>query len=181
MTVSVRLSGDRLVLRELRHDDLDAVHTILVDPAVTAQTLWGPNSVAETRAFLAAALAQSGAPEPRRTGYHLAVSDRGTGEVVGSATLDLENTDHARGVVGLVLAPDVWGRGLGGEALQMLLDFGFGDLKLHRIAAFGHPGHEPCTRMMRRTGMQREGLLRGYRLVRGEWCDCVLYARLATD
>jgi [ribosomal protein S5]-alanine N-acetyltransferase len=181
MTVVVRLTGDRLVLRELRHDDLDGLHAILSDPAVTEHTLWGPNSVPETRAFLAAAVAQAEGPEPRRTGFHLAVCDRSTDELVGSATLDLENTDHARGVVSFVITPQMWGRGLAGEALGLLLDLGFGDLKLHRVAAYGHPEHEPCARVMDKAGMRLEGRLRDYRLVRGEWCDCLLYARLATD
>lgn len=177
----VTLTGDRLVLRELRHDDLDALHTILSDPSVTAGALWGPNSASDTRAFLAAAIAQAESAEQRRTGYHLAVTDRRSDQVVGSAALDLENTDHARGVVSFVIAPKVWGQGFASEALMLMLDLGFGDLKLHRIAGYCHPEHDPCARVMDKAGMQREGRLRDYRLVRGEWCDCVVYARLATD
>jgi [ribosomal protein S5]-alanine N-acetyltransferase len=178
--VSVTLTGDRLVLRELRHDDVDDLHAVVSDAEVIAHTLWGPNSPAETRAFLAAAVAQAQAPEPR-TGYHLAAADRSTDELLGSVTLDLENTDHARGVVSFVIAARAWGQGLASEALRVILDFGFGDLKLHRIAGFCHPASEPCARVMEKAGMQREGRLRGYRLVRDEWCDCLLYARLASD
>jgi [ribosomal protein S5]-alanine N-acetyltransferase len=178
--VHVRLTGERLVLREFETADEGPLHAIVSDPEVTANTLWGPNEPSDTRAFLAAAVAQADALEAR-SGYHLAAMEADTERLVGSVTLDLENTDHARGVVSFVFAPESWGHGYASEALGLMLAFGFGDLNLHRIAAHCHPDHEPCCRVLEKAGMTREGRLRDYKLLRGDWRDCMLYARLRDD
>ena len=173
------LAGKRLVLREFEPADEEALHAIVSDPEVTAYTLWGPNERADTRAFLAAAVAQADVPEAR-VGYHLAAVDRDRDELVGSVTLDIDNAAHARGVVGFVFHPRCWGHGFASEALGLMLDFGFGDLALHRIAAHCHPDHEPCARVLEKAGMALEGRMRDYKLVRGAWRDSLLYARVAT-
>ncbi len=171
-------AGERLALRELEAGDEGALHAIASDPQVTGHELWGPNEPADTRAFLAAAIAQADTPEAR-LGYHLAAVEQDGDRLVGSVTLDIENTDHARGLVGFVFAAESWGRGYASEALGLMLDFAFGELDLHRVAAHCDPGHEPCSRVLEKAGMVREGLLRDYKLVRGQWRDCLLYARVA--
>jgi [ribosomal protein S18]-alanine N-acetyltransferase len=57
------LFGDRLMLREFVAEDQHAVHAYASDPAVTRFTDWGPNSIAETHAFLAGVVAQRGDDE----------------------------------------------------------------------------------------------------------------------
>jgi ribosomal-protein-alanine N-acetyltransferase len=173
------LAGKRLVLREFESTDEEALHAIVSDPEVTAYTLWGPNERADTRAFLAAAIAQADVPEAR-VGYHLAAVDRDGDQLVGSVTLDIENAAHARGVVGFVFDPRCWGHGFASEALGLILDFGFGELALHRIAAHCHPDHEPCAHVLEKAGLQLEGRMRDYKRVRGAWRDSLLYARVAS-
>jgi [ribosomal protein S5]-alanine N-acetyltransferase len=170
------LVGDRLTLRELEPADEAALHAIVGDPLVTEYTLWGPNDRADTRAFLATASAQADAPEVR-LGYHLAMVDRDD-ELVGSVVLDIENAAHGRAVVGFVVAPSQWGLGYASEALATMLDFGFRELNLHRISAHCHPEHRAGARVLEKAGMRLEGTLRGYKRVRGEWLDSLLYARV---
>jgi [ribosomal protein S5]-alanine N-acetyltransferase len=171
------LAGDRLTLRELQPTDEDALHAIVSDPVVTAYLQWGPDEPADTRAFLAKAIAQADAPEVR-LGYHLALVD-GDGRLAGSVALDIENATHARAAVGFVVAPRCWGLGYATEALGLMLDFGFGQLGLHRISAHCHPDNRPCARVLEKVGMHLEGTLRGYKRVRGEWLDSRLYARVS--
>jgi [ribosomal protein S5]-alanine N-acetyltransferase len=168
--------GDRLKLREFEPTDEEALHAIVGDPVVTAYTLWGPNQPADTRAFLAKAKAQADMPEAR-VGYHLALVDRDQ-KLAGSVVLDLESAAHGRGVVGFVVAPWHWGLGYGHEALGLILDFAFGRLGLHRVTAHCHPEHRAGVRVLEKAGMRLEGTLSGYKQVRGEWVDSLLYARV---
>lgn len=170
------LVGGRLRLREFEPADEEALHAIVGDPAVTADTLWGPNERADTRAFLAKAVAHSDTPEAR-VGYHLAVVDPDE-QLTGSVMLDIESTAHGRAVVGVVVAPEHRGQGYAGEALGLMLDFGFGQLGLHRITAHCHPAHHAGAHVLAKAGMRLEGTLRGYKRVRGEWLDSLLYARV---
>ncbi len=170
------LVGDRLTLREFESADEEALHAIVGDPVVTAYTLWGPNQPADTRAFLARATAQADAPEAR-TGYHLALVD-GDGKLAGSVVLDIEDAAHGRAVVGVVIAPRYWGLGYATEALEIMLDFGFSRLGLHRVSAYCHPQHRAGARVLEKAGLRLEGTLHGYKCVRGEWQDSLLYARV---
>ena len=172
----VCLVGDRLRLREFAPTDEPALHAIVGDPEVTAYTLWGPNERTDTRAFLATAVAQSDRPEAR-VGYHLAAVDP-EDQLAGSAVLDVESTSHGRAVVGVVVAPEHRGLGYAGEALRLMLDFGFGQLGLHRISALCHPAHRAGAHVLEKAGLRLEGTLRGYKRVRGEWLDSLLYARV---
>ncbi len=174
----VSIPGERLVLREFELADEQALHAIVSDPEVTAHTLWEPNTPSDTRAFLAAAAAQADTPGVRPA-YHLAAVEADSGNLVGSVALDVENSEHARGLVSFVFAPDCWGRGYASEALRLVLDFGFAKLRLHRIVAHCDPDYAPCSRVMEKAGMAHEGLLREYKRIRGRWRDCLLYARIA--
>jgi len=173
----VCLAGQRLTLREFQYTDEDALHAIVSDPVVTAYVQWGPDQPADTRAFLAKAIAQADAPEVRM-GYHLAMVE-GDDQVAGSVALDIENATHGRATVGFVVAPARWGLGYATEALGLMLDFGFGQLGLHRISAHCHPDTRACARVPENAGTHPEGTLRGYTRVRGEWVDSRLYARLS--
>ena len=73
----VEISGPRPALARFQEGDFAAVHAFASDPEVCEHTTWGPNTEADTRAFLAEAT------EPTSDKYLLAVM-RGD-EVIGSA------------------------------------------------------------------------------------------------
>ena len=52
MGVVLTLQGERLTLREFDDADEDHLHAFVSDPEVTRFTTWGPNTPADTRAFL---------------------------------------------------------------------------------------------------------------------------------
>jgi RimJ/RimL family protein N-acetyltransferase len=176
----LRLSGRLLALREFEPRDEQALHAIASDPQVTAYTDFGPNRPADTRAFLATAVAQADTPEAR-LGYHLAATEVPGGDLVGWAALDVESPEHRRGEVGFAFAPRRWGRGYATEAMRLLLAFGFGELDLHRISADCHPDNPGCARVLEKAGMTLEGRLRDHEFVRGAWRDSLLYARLDSE
>ncbi len=64
------IRGPRLVFREFTLEDAPAVHAYASDPEVTRFASWGPNTVADTQAFLADAVA--GQTRMPRTGFTLA-------------------------------------------------------------------------------------------------------------
>lgn len=73
-------------------------------------------------------------------------------------------------------------KGLATEAVKAVLEFGFNELKLHRVAAFVADYNTPSVRLLQRFGFTKEGILRedylvgdryedsdGYSLLKGEW------------
>jgi len=170
----MELKTARLFLRPFRADDLAALHAIAGDPAVVRWMDWGPNSPEETGVFLRYAL-ESEAETPRRTWKFAVVRET----LIGSAELHVESPEHRRGTMGYLIAPAAQGQGYATEAAQAVLDFGLTEAGLHRITATCDPENAGSTRVLEKIGMSREGHLRDHFLIRGEWRDRLLYAKLA--
>ncbi|WP_018350338.1 GNAT family N-acetyltransferase [Longispora albida] len=174
---TVHLTGPRVVLRELNIDDAEWLPGLIGHPDVFR---WLLDDVVPTKEQLheilqhRAATAPDG--QPRRK-FELVVTVDGA--PIGFC--DLEVVKRQRGELGYGLHPAYWGRGLIGEAVRLVLDFGFGTLGLHRIHATTRPDNMASRRVLERAGMRLEGHHREDTLVRGEWEDSVHYALLARD
>ena len=66
-------------------------------------------------------------------------------------------------------------------AMRAFVPFCFGSLRLHRLEAACIPANSASTRLLEKTGFQREGYARSYLCINGIWQDHLLYARLRDD
>ena len=179
MSLGVALPTLRLTLRDLRDSDLERVHAYASDLEVVRYLDWGPNSVDDTRSFLA--LAQAAREASPRTAYHLALALRTDDQVIGGGRIEIRDAASGSGDLGYVLDRAHWGHGYATEAGRALLAFGFERLGLHRIWARCDVRNAASARVLEKLGMRREGLLRHDVRRKGEWHDSYLYAILEPD
>jgi ribosomal-protein-alanine N-acetyltransferase len=66
-------------------------------------------------------------------------------------------------------------------AVNAIVPFAFGTLKLHRIEAACIPANVASIRLLEKTGFKREGFARQYLCIDGIWQDHLLFARLKDD
>ncbi|HKN09725.1 MAG TPA: GNAT family protein [Pseudomonadota bacterium] len=66
-------------------------------------------------------------------------------------------------------------------AVNAVVPFAFGTLKLHRIEAACIPANVASVRLLEKTGFKREGFARQYLCIDGIWQDHLLYAKLEND
>jgi ribosomal-protein-alanine N-acetyltransferase len=66
-------------------------------------------------------------------------------------------------------------------ALRLVVPYVFSGLQLHRIEAACIPDNWKSIRLLQKAGFEREGLLRKYLKINGEWRDHILYSLLAGD
>jgi len=171
----VQLKTSRLLIRELTQDDYEGVHAYASDQEVTRFMEWGPNTPAETRAFLARAVEhQSDDP---RLNYTLAVEHPDEG-VIGGCGVYVTSLQNKSASIGYSLSRLHWGRGYATEVAGALIAFGFEALGMHRITATCDPRNTASWRVMEHNGMRREGHMREDKLMRGEWRDSLVYGIL---
>jgi ribosomal-protein-alanine N-acetyltransferase len=72
------------------------------------------------------------------------------------------------------------GQGYMTAALQAVLPFAYGALRLHRVEAACIPTNKASIRLLEKTGFQREGLAREYLCINGVWQDHLLFGRTGT-
>jgi ribosomal-protein-alanine N-acetyltransferase len=66
-------------------------------------------------------------------------------------------------------------------ALKMAIPYIYGGLQLHRIEAACIPDNWKSIRLLEKAGFEREGLLRKYLKINGEWRDHLMFSRLPED
>ncbi|MBP3043342.1 GNAT family N-acetyltransferase [Arthrobacter jiangjiafuii] len=188
----------RLTLRPYTSGDLAAVHRFASDPRLTQFVEWGPNTLQDSRGFLAACLAEE-ATVPRQA-YTFALTLKDGGAPFGSVGLTLDQaqpdlaapepaalnaeapdpetsgTGGRTAETGYVIAAEHWNRGYATEAAAAVVHFGFTVLGLDRISATCRPGNEASARVLEKTGMVLKRRLPAHKLIRGQWEDSLLYS-----
>jgi RimJ/RimL family protein N-acetyltransferase len=119
--------------------------------------------------------------EPQDDQAAFSVVELDGGELAGDALLwaiDLHNrTAH----LGLALRPAFRGRGLGGDVVTALCDYGFTVRGLHRLQVDTLASNAAMIRTASRAGFVREGTLRHAAWVTGEFVDEVILGMLASE
>ena len=172
------LETARLVLRPYRLGDAADLQRLAGDRRIAATTATIPHPYPD-----GAAEEFIGAQEERwRDGTHLtcAITERGVDALMGAVGLVFA-AEHARAELGYWIAVPAWGHGYATEASEALCDYGFTRLGLHRIEARHVAGNPASGAVMRKLGMQQEGVLRGYKVKWDTLHDLVVYGVLADE
>ena len=73
------------------------------------------------------------------------------------------------------------GQGLMVDAVLLLSRYAFDTMRLHRLEAACIPDNIRSARVLEKAGFRREGLLRSFLRINGEWHDHYLYALIVGD
>ena len=174
----VTIDAGPLRLREFTLGDYEAVHAYASDPRVCTYLEFGPNTREETLEFLREAIESSRANP--RLHFEFAVEHPEDG-LVGGCGVYVQSLDSKRAEVGYALNSGYWGRGYGTTVAAALIEYGFNVLRMHRMQAMCDPLNVASWKVMEKNGMTREGLLRHYRRVHGEWKDRLIYSVLEDE
>jgi len=111
----------------------------------------------------------------------LAIEDRATGSLVGEAVLN--DWDRANRSCGcrIALFTGDRDRGLGTEATQLIVGYGFAQLGLHRISLEVYAFNPRARRLYEKASFVAEGVLRDALYWDGEWVDAVVMSALAPE
>ncbi|MBW3634627.1 MAG: GNAT family N-acetyltransferase [Chloroflexi bacterium] len=172
----MRLITERLLLRDFELDDWPALHDVESRPEVARYQSFEPRTVAESRAYVAGACEE--AKQETRETYDLAVTLVSEDRLIGRCGMGLTDPDLGEGMLWFTMHPSYWGRGYATEAARGLVDFGFRELRLHRIWADCDPANVASSRVLEKLGMRREGHLRENAWIKGAWADSLIYAIL---
>lgn len=167
---------DGIALRQIEPADCEAWFDYLRLPEVYERTSWNLQSVDDLRATLASCLRDE-ATSPMR----MAVVDQSTGRLVGTIGLHTISDINRSAEIAYDFAPSHWGRGLATRLCEAVASWSFEALDLHRLQATVLVGNERSERVLARCRFRHEGLLRGYRMVRGRPADFDIFSRLSTD
>lgn len=137
----MQLETERLILREFAADDWQDLNAYTSDPLVVQYMSFGPTTAEQARAYIEGCRTRA-QEQPRRL-FELAVVLRAEQRVIGNATLELERGDMRNASFAYLLNRQYWGQGYMTEAMRVVFNFGFNQLRLHRLAGlvrYAQPG-----------------------------------------
>ena len=173
------LRTERLVLRAAVPSDLPALLRYYGDPHVVRHLLHDvldEAGMAERLAKFEANLA------PVAVGDTLSLVVEHDGAAIGDLMLHLTTGDPPSvAEIGWVMNPAYGGQGFATEAARAVIDLGFKQLGLHRIAAQLDARNDASAKLCERLGMTREAHFRQDFWSKGEWTDSLHYGLLRDE
>ena len=151
-----QIETKRLILRKPRMDDVPAVFLGWVqDPEVTRFPTWRPHeNIGQTESMLAKAITEWDGDAR----FHFMITLK-NGDLIGRIQLHIEG--H-RVELGYVINKSFQGRGYMTETVRAIIDWAFQQPNIYRVYATTSVDNIASQRVMEKTGMLREGLLREY-------------------
>ncbi|MGD2206312.1 MAG: GNAT family protein [Anaerolineae bacterium] len=144
------IQGERVVLRAIEREDLPRYVRWLNDPTVLEYFgRYLPLSLAQEEKWFEEMLEDS-------TVCNWAIDFEG--RHIGGAGFSHIDGRNARAEIGLFIGvPELWDQGLGYDALEALLHFGFDQMNLHRIYLRVLAGNQRAIHLYTKLGFQHEG------------------------
>jgi ribosomal-protein-alanine N-acetyltransferase len=172
------LETARLRLRRLTYDDAEDMFAYASDPEVTRYLMWLPSrSIEESLEFIMTAVERYRNRQPAPWGMELKTE----GRIIGTCDYIHWWPAHERAEIGYALSRQYWGQGLMTEAVREIIDYGFRVKGINRIQAMCEIPNIGSARVMEKSGMIYEGILREYMVQRGELRSMKLYAIIKKD
>ena len=170
----------RLLLRPFQETDLAAFAAYRSIPDVARYQSWeSPYTLDQAIAFLREMeLVQAGAPG---TWYQFAVERQGQPGLIGDCAFQVFADDERQAQIGFTFSPTYQKQGYATEAVKGLLDYLFGERRLHRVTATCDVENAASVRLLERLGMRREAQFVENLWFKGAWGSEYVYALLYKD
>jgi RimJ/RimL family protein N-acetyltransferase len=170
------LEGRHVTLRALRPSDAASLHGLLTAPEVARFISTPPAGVEAFERFIVKANRQRSAKY-----MCYAVTLKGSDAAIGMFQIRETEPNFQSAEWGFALGSAFWGTGIFAESAQLILQFVFLTLGVHRLEARAAVRNGRGGRALQKIGAVQEGVLRRSFKCNGEYIDQVLYAIVRDD
>jgi ribosomal-protein-alanine N-acetyltransferase len=175
-----KLKSERIELRLLELSDLKSIHSLHSLPETDEFNALGiPKNIDETKSIIEPWIAENNVSEIKN--YTFAIQQNDNEKFIGVLGLKLWSKKHRRGEIWYKIHSDYWRKGFATESVNLILDYGFNTLKLHRIQAGCAVDNIGSIKVLEKVGMIKEGRGRKLLPLKSGWSDNFEYSILETD
>jgi len=171
------LSDQHVVLRELRASDASSLFALLTTEEVSRFISPPPSTLDGFERFIGWTLRQRAAG----TYACFAVTVAGFDTAIGIFQVRSTGPGFGTAEWGFAIGSDFWGTGVFQKGAELVLDFAFNTVGVHRMEARAAVRNGRGNRALQKLGAVQECRLRKSFMKNGEYLDQVLYAMLDTD
>jgi [ribosomal protein S5]-alanine N-acetyltransferase len=162
-----------VLLRPVAAGDLLPWAALVQLPEVRQHTSWNIQTPADLSNFVWQPVDHAPASPLR-----MAVISRASGEFAGTIGFHSVSPENRTAELAYELVPAQWGKGIATRLCRALTSWAHKDAGLVRVQATTLITNERSIRVLERSSFQREGLMRHYRIVRGQPGDFYMYGNI---
>lgn len=172
------ISGPRVRIRDFSEKDLVEFARYRALPEVARYQSWEHYDIEDARRLYAAQ--QTVSFGAHGSWHQVAITDKRDDSLLGDCALHFLE-DGRQMEIGFTLAPRHQRKGLGREAVSLLIDHLFGPMQRHRVVAVTDAENLPAHKLLKALGFRKEAHYIKSVYFKGRWGDEHLYAYLASE
>lgn len=169
------LSTERLTLRQLNEEDKNEMFILRSDEK-TMQYI--PRPLAKTTEDALQLIQKINELIKNNEGINWAITMKNDPKLIGIIGYFRTAKEHFRSEVGYILNPTHERKGIMQEALTVVLDFGFSNMKLHSIEARVDPRNTASIKLLKKRGFHLAGHLKEYEFFNNQFIDTLIFMLL---
>jgi len=170
------IETERLLLRSLSMDDLQQLYLLRTNEKVnTYLNKTRDGSVQATKAKIEEILDLL---QKNEAIFWVITIKEKPEKMIGNIGFWRMQKEHYRSEIGYILHPDHWQKGIMKEALNAVVKYGFGEMKLHSIEANINPDNLPSGALLESCGFIQEAYHRENYFFDGVFYDSIIYSKL---
>ena len=176
--MELKIEGKTINLKKLRKSDAISIYENAKDFDIARYTtLPYPYKLKDAEDFIRATHQRI----RKKKAFELGIELKGAKGIIGMIGLMSIDHENKNAEIGYWLGKKYWRRGIMKEAIKLMLNFGFRELKLVRIyATVMHP-NVASFKLLEKSGFQYEGRMRKATLRKGRWMDNLIYSILSSE
>lgn len=169
------LSSNRLLLRQITPADVNEMFALRSNPDVM-KYLARPlcNNLDEAMALINIIEQKLETNE----GINWAITIKGSNTLIGFIGHYRIKWEHFRSEIGYMLSPEFQGKGIVSEAVKLIVDYGFKEMKMHSLEAVIDPANTASARVLEKNDFIKEAHFKENEFFEGKFIDSVIYSLL---
>ncbi len=169
------LESERLLLRQITNDDAKEVYALRGNPE-TMKYIPRPLVTSIEEALKHIQMIQN--KIETNEGINWAVTVKGSPQMIGFMGHYKINWEHRRAEIGYMILPEFNGQGITTEAIQLMVKYGFEQMKMHSLEGVIDPANIASAKVLEKNGFVKEAHFKENEWYDGKWLDCVVYSLL---
>ena len=173
-----RYTGERVMLREVRQEDISGMRAWATDEAACESlgTFYvSPQTWEMTERSLSLFL------NGDASGANFVIAERETGRYLGQISVNMIDRIALHGELSIVMTPDSRGKGYAREGVSRMLKHAFDAMNLNRVHLKVYEDNPAAIACYTACGFVREGVLRQHAYHRGRYIDVICMGVLRDD
>lgn len=171
------IETNRLTLRKITPQVMEAIHDLTDSEMMNVLGLKSSADLDREKEKY-----EKGMSTYNKSFLYFQLLDKETQLIIGWCGYYTWYLDHDRAELGYWLYLDeVKQKGLMTEALHVIINFGFHEMKLNRIEAFVSENNVPSLKLLKRYKFKQEGILREHYIAKVKAEDSLVFALLKKD